>query len=150
MPSHNVAQVSTDELKKPEIIMEYNRTKGVVDYVDRLKVNYHLARTSRRWPLTLFFVLLNIAGINSYIIYQMATHNTTVYRKDFLRSLIMNLVFRYVEQRVADFHLTNCFTRTYIRSFPRGKAPISVSRKQRRPLLPMFSQSEPTNQNAMC
>lgn len=65
MPKKNkvVVLISTmhhdDEIdevtQKPEIIMEYNRTKSGVDVVDKMCVAYNVARNSRRWPLTVFF-----------------------------------------------------------------------------------------------
>jgi len=53
--------------KKPEVIMFYNQTKGGVD---ELKGEYSVSRISCRWSLTIFFSLMNIAGINSQIIYR--------------------------------------------------------------------------------
>ncbi|XP_072377970.1 uncharacterized protein [Diabrotica undecimpunctata] len=50
---------------KPSVITFFNLTKGPVDVVDRMKVEYSTTRVSNRWPLTYFCFLLNIAGINS-------------------------------------------------------------------------------------
>ncbi|XP_030750072.1 piggyBac transposable element-derived protein 4-like [Sitophilus oryzae] len=47
-----------------------NITKCGVDVVDEMSATYNVARQSRRWPLTVFFSLLNNAGINSQIIYR--------------------------------------------------------------------------------
>lgn len=68
LPQHNAANIGNDSQKKPIIILDYNKTKGAVDHVDRLKVNYQLAKTSRRCLLTLFFGLLNIGVINVFIL----------------------------------------------------------------------------------
>ncbi|XP_025831094.1 piggyBac transposable element-derived protein 4-like [Agrilus planipennis] len=77
-PRKNVFLLSTmhlddsidGETGKPSIIIDYNKTKGGVDTVDKLCAAYNCARITRRWPLVLFYGLLNIAGINSYIIYK--------------------------------------------------------------------------------
>ncbi|XP_071053651.1 piggyBac transposable element-derived protein 4-like [Onthophagus taurus] len=58
-----------EESHKPEIILSYNQTKGAVDTVDKMCAAYSISRVTRRWPLALFFTLLNIAGINSQILY---------------------------------------------------------------------------------
>lgn len=53
---------STQEAKKPEIITFYNRNKGAVDTVDEMCGSYDVGRNNRRWPLTIFFHLINTAG----------------------------------------------------------------------------------------
>ncbi|CAB3250198.1 unnamed protein product [Arctia plantaginis] len=57
---------------KPEIIMFYNQTKGGVDTFDQMCSSMSCCRKSNRWPMTMFYGILNIAFINSYVIY---THN---------------------------------------------------------------------------
>lgn len=113
MPKKNkvVVLISTmhhdDEIdevtQKPEIIMEYNRTKSGVDVVDKMCVAYNVARNSRRWPLTVFFNLLNIAGINSQIIYTMNTDGKST-RRNFLLSLALELVKPQMMKRI---HIKN-------------------------------------------
>ncbi|XP_060855395.1 uncharacterized protein LOC132933083 [Metopolophium dirhodum] len=85
-------------LNKPEIITFYNMTKGGVDVVDDLK-DYSVARISRRWPLTIFYSLLNIAGINSQLIYK-ANNNCNINRREFLQTLGKQLTMGYLQQRI--------------------------------------------------
>ena len=59
---------ATGEQKKPEIITFYNVTKGGVDVVDEMCGNYSVARKTNRWPLTAFYHILDIIGLNSLII----------------------------------------------------------------------------------
>ncbi|UYV66363.1 hypothetical protein LAZ67_4001469, partial [Cordylochernes scorpioides] len=54
---------------KPDIIMDYNLTKGGVDTIDQMVSNFFTSRRSRRWPLALFYALLDITALNSYIIF---------------------------------------------------------------------------------
>ncbi|UYV74554.1 hypothetical protein LAZ67_12000134 [Cordylochernes scorpioides] len=54
---------------KPDIIMDYNLTKGGVDTIDQMVSNFSTSRRSRRWPLALFYALLDITALNSYIIF---------------------------------------------------------------------------------
>jgi len=58
-----------DKTKKPEIIMEYNRTKGGVDTVDQLCHRYTVTRPTRRWPMCVFYGMLDIAAVNSLIVF---------------------------------------------------------------------------------
>ena len=51
------------------MIVDYNSTKGGVDTVDKLCAGYDVARNTRRWPMVIFYALLNVAGINSMVIY---------------------------------------------------------------------------------
>lgn len=92
-----------DMVGKPEVIMYYNVSKGGVDVVDRLKSEYDVSRISNRWPLTLFFALLNIGGINAQILYNGNTQ-INITRRLFLTQLAQALVRPHLERRVS---LTN-------------------------------------------
>ncbi|UYV67442.1 hypothetical protein LAZ67_5000618 [Cordylochernes scorpioides] len=54
---------------KPDIIMDYNLTKGSVDTIEQMVSNFSTSCRSRRWPLALFYALLDITALNSYIIF---------------------------------------------------------------------------------
>jgi len=56
--------------KKPEMITFYNKTKIGVDLVDQLYEKYNVARNTRRWPMVIFYDLLNISAINVICIYK--------------------------------------------------------------------------------
>lgn len=58
-----------ENTKKPEIIMTYNDTKGGVDSFDQMCNNSNCGRKTKRWPLCLFYNMINIASINSYVLY---------------------------------------------------------------------------------
>ena len=96
---HNDTSVNS-ETKKPEVIHFYNSTKGSVDTVHQMCGNYLVSRRTRRWPLSIFFQLLNIAGINANILY----NNTQIEKKhmtkrSFLKSLSMNLMNNHLSER---------------------------------------------------
>lgn len=48
--------------KKPEIITNYNSTKGGVD---KMCATYTVSKITKRWPCVIFYSLMNIAGINA-------------------------------------------------------------------------------------
>lgn len=85
---------------KPDIIMDYNSCKGGVDTVDKMCGTYSVLRRTRRWPLVLFFQLVNIAGINSQILYN-AIHieDGHKYRRIFLKELAISLMKPHLSER---------------------------------------------------
>ncbi|UYV61627.1 hypothetical protein LAZ67_1005604, partial [Cordylochernes scorpioides] len=91
---------STGEFKKPEMIMFYNMTKGGVDMMDEMTATYNCARNSRRWPMVIFYSLLNIGAINSQII-NFANGNASKVksRRHFLKTLSLDLIEEMVKVR---------------------------------------------------
>ncbi|GAU99785.1 hypothetical protein RvY_10737-1 [Ramazzottius varieornatus] len=49
--------------------MEYNRTKAGVDTLDQLTGNYSCRRKTSRWPMALFYDILDISALDAYIIW---------------------------------------------------------------------------------
>lgn len=60
---------STGAKCKRTIITTYNKTKCGVDVVDQLCAHYNCARSTRRWPMVVFDCILNVAGVNSLVVY---------------------------------------------------------------------------------
>lgn len=56
----------TDDERKPMIITTYNQTKYGEDILDKMCSQYDTARNTRQWPLTLFYHILNVGGLNQY------------------------------------------------------------------------------------
>ncbi|KAF5289553.1 hypothetical protein FQR65_LT20793 [Abscondita terminalis] len=83
---------STGNLNKPAMITDYNKTKGGVDTVDKLCASYNCARATRRWPMVVFYLMLNIAGINSQVIFCANNPNNKIIRRHFLRDLANDLI----------------------------------------------------------
>lgn len=97
---HHDDTIENGEKKLPEIIDFYNMTKGGVDVVDQLSSNYNVSRPSRRWPLTLFFSLLNTTGINAQIIYRENNNGECLLRRTFLTNLGLQLVAEHQKRRI--------------------------------------------------
>lgn len=99
---HHTDEIDPDseESRKPYMLTFYNSTKGGVDMVDEYKARYSVARTSNRWPLTLFFTLLNIAGINSFIILKHNIRQFDMFRRKFLQTLSKELSRNYLLERL--------------------------------------------------
>lgn len=54
---------------KPEMIAWYNLTKGGVDSMDEKCAKYSCSRRTRRWPLAIFYEVIDICSANSFIMY---------------------------------------------------------------------------------
>jgi len=65
-----------DDSGKPEIIEFYNKTKGAVDMLDQTCARCTVQRETRRWTVAMFYGMINIAALNSLVVY---AHNV---RKD--------------------------------------------------------------------
>lgn len=108
-PSKNVLLVSSlhhdDNVDpgtgKPEIILEYNSTKGGVDSLDKLCASYNCARNTRRWPMVIFYSVLNVAGINAMILYLANNIEIKISRRQFLRQLSFHLIESHLKTRAA-------------------------------------------------
>ncbi|CAK1602300.1 unnamed protein product [Parnassius mnemosyne] len=65
---HDQPAINIDS-KNPEIIEFYNSTKGAVDTVDQMCSIMSTSRKTNRWPLCLFYDILNLSIVNAYVIY---------------------------------------------------------------------------------
>ena len=89
------------ETKKPQISQFYNSTKGRVDRVDQLCGNYSLSTRTCRWPLCVFFHLVNIAGVNGQILFNKTRKSVdeAQTRLQFLKNLAMSLMKPHRQDR---------------------------------------------------
>ena len=89
------SQPSVDQTsisKKPEVILFYNKTKGGVDTLDQMARTYSCKRMTRRWPLVIFYNMLNISAINAFIIgKQLGLESAKKGRRKFLIQLAKEL-----------------------------------------------------------
>jgi hypothetical protein len=95
---HKNIKIGGDSKKLPETVFFYNKTKGGVDATDQMARKYTVKSGSRRWPLQVFFNILDLAGINSWILYKSAT-GKKISRKDFLFQLADELASEYVASK---------------------------------------------------
>ncbi|KAF5276317.1 hypothetical protein FQR65_LT16418 [Abscondita terminalis] len=96
---HHKGEVDDTENKKPNIILYYNTTKGGVDKVDEMKGSYSVSRKTARWPLTIFFSIMNIGGINSRVIFE-SNKKANLSRREFLRTLSKELCIEHMHRRL--------------------------------------------------
>lgn len=117
VPKHNKAVVLVSSMhhdncddiqgEKPEIILYYNSTKNGVDGLDKMCSNYSCIRRTKRWPLVLFYRMIDICAVNSYVLYKDKNpeHAKKVDRYTYLSSVADQLckphmLRRYYNQRL--------------------------------------------------
>jgi len=94
----NSIDPGSGEQMKPEIITFYNSTKGGVDTADQLCANYSVSRKVKRWPMVIFFSMLNVSGINSQVIY-LGNNQKSLRRRIFLKTLAHELMLGELTRR---------------------------------------------------
>lgn len=67
---HREPAVSDGEKKKPAAILDYNRCKGGVDNLDKVVGTYSCRRKTSRWPLALFYNLLDVSAYNAFVLWK--------------------------------------------------------------------------------
>lgn len=83
---HPDVTISNSSKKKPETVLFYNSTKYGVDVVDSMSRKYTVKAPSRRWPVHTFYNVLDLAGINAWVLYKMI-NGSKMKRRDFLLQL---------------------------------------------------------------
>ncbi|XP_045482176.1 piggyBac transposable element-derived protein 1-like [Harmonia axyridis] len=100
---HEKGDEANENKNLPDIIQFYNDTKGGVDTLDQLCHTYSCSRKTRRWPLCLFYNLLNIIGINGMILLNGSNtreKEIIINRRLFLKELAMALVRPHMMSRL--------------------------------------------------
>lgn len=102
---HHDDKVTGEETNyKPEIILHYNNTKGSVDTMDKMVNEYSVKRSTKRWPFVLFQNTIDIASLNSFVLW-IAKHphlskNAAHKRREFLLQMGQELIKPYVDRRL--------------------------------------------------
>lgn len=103
---HHDKKISDKEHKKPEMILDYNKTKCGVDTLDQLIGTYTCKRKVNRWPVAVFCNMLDVSACNAYVIFKeiIPKWNIPVRRDNrrlFLLDLCAALVLPYVKSHTA-------------------------------------------------
>lgn len=56
---------------KPYMVLDYNMTKGAVDAFDQEVSYYTCAHKTRRWPMRLFYFIIDAACLNAFVLWNM-------------------------------------------------------------------------------
>ncbi|MEL7309347.1 MAG: hypothetical protein AAGK05_16800 [Pseudomonadota bacterium] len=102
---HDFEEVTDDGV--PVHIPDYNSTKGGVDNVDKLCHTYTTLRKTNRWPMAIFFHMLDVGALNAFVVWTRRhpdwnIHNKKGRRKEFLFTLAESLVGPAIAERTVD------------------------------------------------
>ena len=100
---HKDAVLSTREDRKPQKVLDYNKTKGGVDNLDKVTASYSCRRMTARWPLVIFFNIIDVSAYNAFVIWSEINKDwnsgTLSRRRIFLEQLGYALVKPQIERR---------------------------------------------------
>jgi Transposase IS4 len=113
--AHHTSNVSTIEKRTPDIITDYNKSKGGVDNFDHLTSVFSCRRKTKRYPMNIFYNILDTAAIAAFIIYvennpQWGTTKEKK-RKQFLKDLCQQLCHTNITNRLSNSRVLNQKTR---------------------------------------
>lgn len=89
---------------KPEIIEFYNSTKGGVDTFDQMCATTSCSRKTRRWPLCVWYGILNAATINAFIVSsenRARAGTKLLARRTFMMDVAMALITPWAQARLS-------------------------------------------------
>ena len=87
---HNKPEISPEEAQqkfKPNTVLDYNSTKCGVDSVDQMTRCYNVKSSTRRWPVQVFYNIINLSSINSWVLFKLV-NKSKISRREFIEKLI--------------------------------------------------------------
>ncbi|KAK7896637.1 hypothetical protein WMY93_021962 [Mugilogobius chulae] len=95
---HQAVSTRSDLKKKPETITYYNVSKVGVDCLDQMTRKYTVKGATRRWPVAVFYNILDLAAINAWILFRQCT-GSSISRRDFILELAKQLREDYLSSK---------------------------------------------------
>ncbi|KAK9687966.1 Transposase IS4 [Popillia japonica] len=91
-------------LRGNNLIHTYNETKGGTDTFDQLCHSYTTARETRRWPLRIFFNILDAGAKNAMVLFSLSNpqwrEGPKNNRGEFIKKLGMALITPHLQERL--------------------------------------------------
>ncbi|XP_029348356.1 piggyBac transposable element-derived protein 4-like, partial [Acyrthosiphon pisum] len=111
----NIRQIQTKietEVGKPEVVLDYNRGKSLVDVSD-LRSSYHtpLRRSMKWYRKVAFEVLLNTSVINALILYN-KVNNCNMSVTEFRESIIFSMIDKPVDTEIDNIEMHSIVEKT--------------------------------------
>lgn len=85
MSTNHYSDAIDAQTGKPEIILDYNDTKGGTDTFDKLCHTYTTSRSTRRWPMRVFCGMLDHSGINAMVLFTLTNQDKKMKKKAFFK-----------------------------------------------------------------
>ncbi|KAM3603127.1 uncharacterized protein V6R79_016937 [Siganus canaliculatus] len=87
---HRSVTISKEQKRKPETVTYYNHSKVGVDVLNQMLRKYTVKASTQRWPVAVFYNILDMAIVNSWVLYRSCT-NEKISRRDFMQQLALEL-----------------------------------------------------------
>ncbi|XP_029973968.1 piggyBac transposable element-derived protein 4-like isoform X5 [Salarias fasciatus] len=97
---HSEVQTENTAKRKPNTVTLYNTTKCDVDAMDQMLREYTVRRGTQRWPVAVFYNMIDMAALNAHVLRQACTGEKDR-RVDFLVKLAKELANSYVSAKQA-------------------------------------------------
>lgn len=93
--------------QKPMAIVDYNKNKAGVDTMDQMLGTYTCKRGTKRWPLAMFYNIVDVAALASFIAYNdLNPSQKSDRRRSFLYKLVQQLATPEIEERALNNRIT--------------------------------------------
>ncbi|XP_070400472.1 piggyBac transposable element-derived protein 1-like isoform X2 [Nothobranchius furzeri] len=97
---HQHVVTGDDGKNKPNTITDYNYMKSGGDDAEQVARKYSVRTATRRWPVAVFYNMLDLAAANAYVLYKACTGSTDT-RRLFLHHLAMELRSGFMREKAS-------------------------------------------------
>ena len=94
-------ELGKSEKKKLETMKFYNKSKCGFDVADQMPKQYSVKAGTRRWPIAVFYNILDLAGTNAFVLLKKQTGDK-VSRRDLLFKFAIELREDYIVEDQAE------------------------------------------------
>ena len=81
-----------EDIEKPVVIYDYTAHMGAVDRSDHYCTSYSFMQKSLKWWRKMFFWLVEVSTVNSFVLYKKVNHTTTLQHLTYRQKLVEQLV----------------------------------------------------------
>ena len=104
--------VTDGDAQKPETIPHYNSKKRDVDNMNHLTTLFSCKRKMNRWSMVLFFNMLDVAGVATFVIWvslnpEYAANNKKVRRRKFLKQIGYTLTGDWIQHSMPNVSISH-------------------------------------------
>ncbi|XP_029007165.1 piggyBac transposable element-derived protein 3-like [Betta splendens] len=97
---HSVVHTENAPKRKPNTVALYSSTRCGADAMEQMLRNYSVRAATRRWPVAVFYYMIDMAALNAHALYEACTGRKER-RADFLAELATELANPHVGEKKA-------------------------------------------------
>lgn len=92
------------ETQKPDAVEFYDMTKSGVSSMEKMCCTFTTKRSTSRWSMRCFYAMLDITGLNSYVLYYLRGGECS--RANFLKTVAFDLAEAHIKRRAANLKIS--------------------------------------------